>query len=183
MKHYSRENDRNQSRIAELERRRDTCEAGVAALEACWTQVDSNVDLVWAVLIMLPSVDQYNTHIGEAGKSPSSRRRNTRLVYCIISYSQLPINNFPDLFDLTSHDMDPTYMTALRSRMQATEQLVTAIVHLGSRERSMLEPDDVYKKCRKTETEVNNLLFFVSGSLLKYLDSVHFFVLKCHSFG
>lgn len=39
MKFYSRENDKNQARVAELERRRDTCEAGLAALEACWTQV------------------------------------------------------------------------------------------------------------------------------------------------
>ncbi|KAI0789122.1 BRE1 E3 ubiquitin ligase-domain-containing protein [Abortiporus biennis] len=39
MKHYSRENDRNLSKIAELERRRNTCEAGLAALEACWSQL------------------------------------------------------------------------------------------------------------------------------------------------
>ena len=39
MKHYSRENEKNLAKIAELERRRDTCEAGLAALEACWTQV------------------------------------------------------------------------------------------------------------------------------------------------
>lgn len=39
MKHYSRENDRNLAKIAELERRRNTCEAGLAAMEACWSQV------------------------------------------------------------------------------------------------------------------------------------------------
>lgn len=39
MKHYSRENERSQAKIVELERRRSTCEAGLAALEACWTQV------------------------------------------------------------------------------------------------------------------------------------------------
>ncbi|KAJ3553638.1 hypothetical protein NM688_g3503 [Phlebia brevispora] len=39
MKHYSRENEKSQAKIAELERRRDTCEAGLAALEACWTQL------------------------------------------------------------------------------------------------------------------------------------------------
>ncbi|KAF7792349.1 hypothetical protein EIP86_003385 [Pleurotus ostreatoroseus] len=38
MKHYSRENEKSLAKIAELERRRDTCEAGLAALEACWTQ-------------------------------------------------------------------------------------------------------------------------------------------------
>lgn len=39
MKLYSRENEKSLHKIAELERRRDTCEAGLAALEACWTQV------------------------------------------------------------------------------------------------------------------------------------------------
>lgn len=39
MKHYSRENERSLAKIAELERRKHTCEAGLAALEACWSQV------------------------------------------------------------------------------------------------------------------------------------------------
>ncbi|KAF8894030.1 hypothetical protein BD779DRAFT_1797962 [Infundibulicybe gibba] len=39
MKHYSRENERCQARIAELERRKNTCEAGLAAISACWTQL------------------------------------------------------------------------------------------------------------------------------------------------
>ena len=50
MKFYSRENDKNQARVAELERRRDTCEAGLAALEACWTQVSSCDTVVGALL-------------------------------------------------------------------------------------------------------------------------------------
>lgn len=39
MKHYSREHERSQARIAELERRRNTCEAGMVAMAACWEQV------------------------------------------------------------------------------------------------------------------------------------------------
>ncbi|KAI0675260.1 BRE1-domain-containing protein [Trametes maxima] len=39
MKHYSREAEKSQARVAELERRRSQCEAGLAALEACWTQL------------------------------------------------------------------------------------------------------------------------------------------------
>ncbi|KAI3618765.1 e3 ubiquitin-protein ligase bre1 [Moniliophthora roreri] len=39
MKHYSRENERSQSRIAELEERKMTCEAGLAAMSACWQQL------------------------------------------------------------------------------------------------------------------------------------------------
>ncbi|KAI0342170.1 hypothetical protein BDW22DRAFT_244091 [Trametopsis cervina] len=43
MKHYSRENNRNLAKIEELERRRNTCEAGLAALEACWMQLISTI--------------------------------------------------------------------------------------------------------------------------------------------
>ncbi|KIP08412.1 hypothetical protein PHLGIDRAFT_88220 [Phlebiopsis gigantea 11061_1 CR5-6] len=43
MKHYARENERSQVRIAELERKRNTCEAGLAALEACWAQLIGTV--------------------------------------------------------------------------------------------------------------------------------------------
>ncbi|KAI8993085.1 BRE1-domain-containing protein [Trametes punicea] len=39
MKYYLREAERSQARVAELERRRSQCEAGLAALEACWTQL------------------------------------------------------------------------------------------------------------------------------------------------
>ncbi|KAJ6594095.1 BRE1 E3 ubiquitin ligase-domain-containing protein [Mycena capillaripes] len=46
MKHYSREHDRSQSRVAELERRKNTCEAGLAAMAACWTQLVQAIRLV-----------------------------------------------------------------------------------------------------------------------------------------
>ncbi|KAF9051164.1 BRE1-domain-containing protein [Hymenopellis radicata] len=39
MKHYSRELDRSQAQIQELERRRSQCEAGLAAISACWAQI------------------------------------------------------------------------------------------------------------------------------------------------
>ncbi|KAI0703349.1 BRE1-domain-containing protein [Cerioporus squamosus] len=39
MRYYSREAERSQARVADLERRFNTCQAGLAALEACWTQL------------------------------------------------------------------------------------------------------------------------------------------------
>ena len=39
MRHYSRENERSQARIAELERLKSTYEANLAVMGACWTQV------------------------------------------------------------------------------------------------------------------------------------------------
>ncbi|KAJ8469163.1 hypothetical protein ONZ45_g16987 [Pleurotus djamor] len=39
MKHYARENDRSQARITELERRKRSCEVGLAVMSACWSQL------------------------------------------------------------------------------------------------------------------------------------------------
>lgn len=39
MRHYARELERAQSTIEELEKRKNVCEAGMAAMEACWNQV------------------------------------------------------------------------------------------------------------------------------------------------
>ncbi|KAI0256288.1 BRE1 E3 ubiquitin ligase-domain-containing protein [Lactifluus subvellereus] len=39
MRHYSRENERSQTRLAELERLKNTYEASLAVMGACWTQL------------------------------------------------------------------------------------------------------------------------------------------------
>lgn len=43
MKHYSREHERSRAQIAALEQRKNTCEAGMMAITACWEQVGSSV--------------------------------------------------------------------------------------------------------------------------------------------
>ncbi|KAF8441651.1 hypothetical protein L210DRAFT_3664886 [Boletus edulis BED1] len=39
MRHYARENEKSQARIAQLEQRKSTCEAGLVAIAACWEQL------------------------------------------------------------------------------------------------------------------------------------------------
>jgi nicotinic acid mononucleotide adenylyltransferase len=39
MQHYSREHDRAQQQVLELERRKSMLEAALAAVETCWAQV------------------------------------------------------------------------------------------------------------------------------------------------
>ena len=39
MRHYARERDRCQRRVDELEQRKYVCEADMAAMDVCWTQV------------------------------------------------------------------------------------------------------------------------------------------------
>lgn len=46
MQHYSREYRRTQARVEELERWQRNCEAGIAALQACWTEVLTIVTLL-----------------------------------------------------------------------------------------------------------------------------------------
>ncbi|KAK0241787.1 hypothetical protein EDD85DRAFT_820353 [Armillaria nabsnona] len=46
MKHYFREYERSQSRIVELERKKNTCETGLAAISACWSQLVETIRLL-----------------------------------------------------------------------------------------------------------------------------------------
>ncbi|EIW82882.1 hypothetical protein CONPUDRAFT_136103 [Coniophora puteana RWD-64-598 SS2] len=43
MRHYSRENEKSQMRIAQLEQRKSTCEAGLMAMAACWEQLVNTI--------------------------------------------------------------------------------------------------------------------------------------------
>jgi E3 ubiquitin-protein ligase BRE1 len=47
MRHYARELERAQSTIGDLEKRKNACEAGMAAMEACWNQVSLSRVGVW----------------------------------------------------------------------------------------------------------------------------------------
>jgi E3 ubiquitin-protein ligase BRE1 len=56
MRHYSRENERSQARITELERLKSTYEASLAVMGACWTQVGRSFPfLQLSALIPVPS--------------------------------------------------------------------------------------------------------------------------------
>lgn len=55
MKHYSREHERSQAHIAELEQRRNTCEAGMVAMAACWEQVITLLFAPHALILLFVS--------------------------------------------------------------------------------------------------------------------------------
>jgi hypothetical protein len=67
MKHYSREHGRSQAKIAELERRKGTCEAGLAAITACWTQVRLFVLPIFVLF------NQLHHHLLVSGGYPATR--------------------------------------------------------------------------------------------------------------
>ncbi|EGN99683.1 hypothetical protein SERLA73DRAFT_167589 [Serpula lacrymans var. lacrymans S7.3] len=56
MKHYSREHERSQLRIVELEQRKSTCEAGLVAIAACWEQLVDTIQTL-AQPEQLPKVE------------------------------------------------------------------------------------------------------------------------------
>ncbi|KAF8210585.1 hypothetical protein K438DRAFT_163909 [Mycena galopus ATCC 62051] len=119
MRHYSREYDRSRSRVAELEKRKTTCEAGLAAMAACWAQ------LVEAIRLVAKPEDL------------PQHPPNTR-----------------DIFDISSHLSDddaPDLVSALGDNMQATQNLVTKFVSLGSS--SHCSGGDAYIRCQKVQTE------------------------------
>ncbi|GJE95491.1 BRE1-domain-containing protein [Phanerochaete sordida] len=122
MKHYARENDRSHARIADLERRRNSTEAALAAIEATWAQLLGTIRSL-AKREDLPKVD-----VGT-----------------------------DDVFDLTLHvtsDQDSSlYIQALRSRMQATEQLVAAFVRVGGEAREQLLHDKEHRRCLSAQTQ------------------------------
>ncbi|KAL0578744.1 E3 ubiquitin-protein ligase bre1 [Marasmius crinis-equi] len=57
MKHYSREYEHSQARIAELEERKVTCEAGLAAMSACWQQLVDTLQSLVKSDEQLPTTD------------------------------------------------------------------------------------------------------------------------------
>lgn len=65
------------------------------------------------------------------------------------------LTTFQVLFDLTANVSDPNteFAEALKDRMRATSDLVTAFVRLNGKASSPLQ-DDVYKTCQKFQTEV-----------------------------
>ena len=68
-----------------------------------------------------------------------------------------------DIFDLSAHfseDSDPIYVDQLKSKMQATQGLVTAIVQLSGKRNPGILQDQVYKQSQKFQTEVRVTSFF-----------------------
>jgi E3 ubiquitin-protein ligase BRE1 len=153
MKHYSREHERSQSRIAELERRKNTCEAGLAAMAACWTQVS----LFYLLLMVADYAKQLVETIRSLAKPeallplpPNTRGPPPFFIYPhIFSYGVL------DIFDISScisDDDAPDLVSALEDNMQVTQNLVTKFVNLGGD--SQLSGGDAYSQYQRVQTEV-----------------------------
>lgn len=166
MRHYARENEKSQARIALLEQRKSTCEAGLVAIAACWEQVrclvigfmqSNSSDRHLSLLIL---VGRYNTDAHGAGRHAHRRRRDQRWVLFPgidrVSSTSLVLVVHVDLFDLSQHvSADSSLKTALEQNMHATQRLVTSFL----KSRPALSHDATYQHCQKVQTEVRPILF------------------------
>ncbi|KAF9653827.1 BRE1-domain-containing protein [Thelephora ganbajun] len=127
MKYYSRESERCQSRIAELERQKSRCEAGLAAMETCWQQL---IDVIGSLVKpeQLPSIQ------------PDTRQ--------IFDLSRHVPNDSEDLNHLTE---------AFNSRLQATEKLVSAFISICGKGTSGFQQEDLLLKYHAAQSEAKSL--------------------------
>ncbi|KAF5380344.1 hypothetical protein D9615_004567 [Tricholomella constricta] len=128
MKHYSREHERSQSRIAELERRKLTCEAGLAAMAACWNQ------LVKTIRLLVKTED-----LPEVADAPEA---NTDMFDFTVHIRD---NNKLD------------YAKTLEQNMNATQTLVTKLVKAGGDPQAHVFGDNTLTECQKATTECISL--------------------------
>ncbi|KIK67228.1 hypothetical protein GYMLUDRAFT_858299 [Collybiopsis luxurians FD-317 M1] len=123
MLHYSRQNEASQRRISELEERKNTCEAGLAAMSACWMQ------LVNAVRVLVEPPVNESTEM-----SPSTK-------------------DLKELFTLStyvSEESMPELRSALEKSEQATKELVLKLVQKGS---SPVPESAALKEYQKSQSE------------------------------
>ncbi|KAJ4483234.1 hypothetical protein J3R30DRAFT_3447116 [Lentinula aciculospora] len=145
MLHYSRLNEASQKRISELEERKNTCEAGLAAISACWIQ------LVDAIRVLVDS--PVKQELGQPIElSPSTQ-------------------DLQELFTLSryvSDDSMPELKSALEKSRHATQELVMRFVQKGS---PLLSQDTPLKEYQKTQTECAALKAQVQVLQVRLSDS------------
>ncbi|KAG6903108.1 hypothetical protein C0995_006295 [Termitomyces sp. Mi166 len=82
MKQYSRENERCQSRIEDLEKRKQSCEVGLAAMTACWNQLVKTIRLLIKTDDLSEVADQmfdFTVHIQEDNTSDFTKTLEVNL--------------------------------------------------------------------------------------------------------
>ncbi|KAJ3936524.1 MAG: hypothetical protein NXY57DRAFT_985221 [Lentinula lateritia] len=142
MIHYSRLNEASQKRISELEERKSTCEAGLAAMSACWMQL---VDAIRVLVVKQESSQPIEV-------SPSTQ-------------------DLQELFTLSryvSDDSMPELKSALEKSRHATQELVMKFVQKGS---PHVAQDTSLKEYQRTQTECAALKAQVQVLQVRLSDS------------
>ncbi|KAG1809354.1 BRE1-domain-containing protein [Suillus subaureus] len=128
MRHYSRENERNQARIAQLEQRRSSCEAGLVAIAACWKQLVDTVQTLTppeelpAVEIDTKDIFDLSQHISTDSSLKAALEKNMPTTEKLIaSFMKLNPATFNDKAYQRSQTSQTEYV-ALRSEIALLQQ-------------------------------------------------------------
>ena len=103
---------------------------------------------------------RHNTHAGKARRSSTRGREDRGYDIRYLPTLHIPYSELPELYDLAAHvsnDADPQYLESLRSKMQATSELVGAFVRLGGQSQANIVQDSEYRARQKAQTEVRRL--------------------------
>jgi E3 ubiquitin-protein ligase BRE1 len=159
MKYYSRESERCQSRIAELERQKSRCEAGLAAMETCWQQVK-----IFCSVCFQPPTDSFAKLIDVIGslvqpEQLPSVQLDTRRKFPTRLPSFASAHLFTEIFDLSRHipddSEDMSHLTeAFNSRLKATEKLVSAFISICGKGTAGFQQEDLLLKYHAAQSEV-----------------------------
>ncbi|KIK27953.1 hypothetical protein PISMIDRAFT_147648 [Pisolithus microcarpus 441] len=122
MRHYSRENERSQARIAQLEQRKNSCEAGLVAIAACWQQLVETIrtltfqDDIPAVGVDTQDLFDISQHVtsdlGLKATLEQNMHATQRLVTAFLKSSPAAVDDAYEKFYKTE-----TECTALRSEL------------------------------------------------------------------
>ncbi|KDQ21297.1 hypothetical protein BOTBODRAFT_122988 [Botryobasidium botryosum FD-172 SS1] len=127
MRYYARESERYQEEVDGLNRRRATCEAGIAAIEACWNQL----------------IEQLRLLVKPDTLPPPDERAND--LFSLVLESNHP-----------NGGTEEQYAESLQKISQTTINLVNAFVHLGPRAQAP-DSVTLREQCQRYRSEVNSL--------------------------
>ena len=159
MRYYSRESERCQSRITELERQKSRCEAGLAAMETCWQQVKNlcNARLQTLADSFAKLIDVIGSLV-RPEKLPSAQL-DTRRALSVKPPSATSAHLVTDIFNLSRHIPEDSegmdHLTeAFNSRLKATEHLVSTFIAICGKGTGGFQQEDLLLKYHAAQSEV-----------------------------
>ncbi|KAG9099923.1 E3 ubiquitin-protein ligase bre1 [Ceratobasidium sp. UAMH 11750] len=137
MRHYARELERAQTTIEELEKRKNICEAGMAAMEACWNQL----------------LDTLRSLVRSEKLPPADER--TRELFDLVRRS-IDEDEERDEDEEDEDDDDSTdYLIALQDLAASSQSLIAQVAQLAPH--SPPDTKDLRNKLHASQTQTSSL--------------------------
>ncbi|CCO27082.1 allantoicase [Rhizoctonia solani AG-1 IB] len=137
MRHYARELERTQATADEFEKRKNVCEAGMAAMEACWNQL----------------LDTLRSLVRSEKLPPADER--TRELFDLVRRSIDEEDRDDDEEDDDDDDDSTDYQIALQDLAASSQSLIAQVAQLAPH--SPPDTKDLRNKLHIAQTEANSL--------------------------